>query len=127
MKRIKLYKFLPYFLIFLCLIAMMIDRPNTSLNTNVLEEYVQNEVKGVGEVLSTRIVVSLESSDLLMMKQSDIEFQTRKNVYIILMALNIFIILRKDIRHTQRLVSAESKGLGELVLCLNGEKECKMD
>lgn len=106
---------------------MMIDRPNTSLNTNVLEEYVQNEVKGVGEVLSTRIVTSLESSDLLMMKQSDIEFQTRKNVYIILIALNIFIILRKDIRHTQRLVSAESKGLGELVLCLNGEKECKMD
>lgn len=127
LKRIKFYNFLPYIIIFICLTAMMFDRPNTSLNTNVLEEYVQNQVQGVGEVLSDRIVVSLETSQLLMMRQSDIEFQTRKSVYIVLITMNIFIILRKDIKHTQRLVSAESKGLGELVLCLNGDKECKVD
>lgn len=127
LKHVKVYKFLPYVIIFICLIAMMLDRPNTSLNTVVLEEYVENQVQGVGEVLSDRIVNSLGSSNLLMMRQSDIDYQTRKGIYIVLITANIFLILRKDIRHTQRLVSAESKGLGELILCLNGDKECRVD
>lgn len=102
------------------------DRPNTSLNSQVLEEYIENQVQGVGEVLSKRVTVSLQESDLLMMKQIDVDYQTRKGCYLILIAGNIFLILRRDIKHTQRLVSSESKGIGELLLCF-GDKECKVD
>lgn len=125
----KLRLALPYFLIVLMIIFWAVDKPDYSIDQKskaVLIDTIEN-ADGIGNILATRAVDSLVDSELIVMKQTDINFEIRRGFYIMVIIGNVFYFLRREIKINRNVTSAEAMGINTLLLATTGEKVCKIE
>jgi hypothetical protein len=126
----KKFKFIvPYLLIVLMALCLGFDKPNyhiTIEEQSILVDVIEN-ADGVGYELANRAVEELIISDLVYFKNTDYNFQARRYIYILVIVLNIFCFIRKDVKDTKRSITSEIKGTNTLLMATTGDKTCKIE
>ena len=82
------------------IIFWAVDKPDYSIDQKskaVLIDTIDN-ADGIGIILATRAVDSLVDSELIVMKQTDINFEIRRGFYIMVIVGNVFYFLRREIK-----------------------------
>ena len=112
-----LSKYVPIILIATCSILMIADYPNNTLNKQIISNSLI-EVDGIGEKLSEKVFNKLESDNLVVMRQSDSNYEKRKSAYLFLILARCIYIARKELS----LVREDIIDSQKLMIDLNNEK-----